>query len=288
MFLKTLAKSRLKRFRCGVALCAAMWISPLHSADNCGVTEPCHVEGGFYRTSPPLNWDGMSALPTAFFLHGYEGSAAQEMDDAGLRRAFSDLGILLIFPNGDAPDYWMHEPPTKESRDEISFIRTVLADVRRRWPVKSHSLWVAGFSNGGFMVWKLACDGQSEFQAYVAISGAFLEPLPKTCDGAPVNLLQVHGLSDEMVPLEGRAVPDGFTQGDLFASFAVLRQLDQCRRDPDHYEAIGPFAVRRWDENCATGKRIAMALHAGAHEMLEGWVELAWTWTRTLPSSATR
>ncbi len=274
---------RLARPVCGVVLSACLWISPLRAAEVCGLTEPCHVSDGFYRTSPPAMWDGQSAVPTAFFLHGYEGSAAQEMADEGLRRAFSDLGILLIFPDGGPPDYWMHEPPTKRSRNETHFLRTVLADVKRRWPVESSSLWIAGFSNGAFMVWKLACYGRGEFRAYVALSGAFLEPLPKTCRAGPVNLLQFHGLTDEMVPLEGRAIPGNFTQGDTFESFAVLRRVDRCRRDPDRYEAVGPFTVRRWDANCATGKRLAMAVHAGAHEMPEGWVELAWKWARSLP-----
>jgi polyhydroxybutyrate depolymerase len=216
------------------------------------------------------------------FFHGYQGSAAEEMANKGLRRAFSDLGILLIFPDSGPPGFWMHETQTKGGRDEIGYTRTVLADVKRRWPVDERHLWVAGFSDGGFMVWKLACHGRGEFRAYVALSGAFLEPLPKTCEGGPVNMLEFHGLTDEMVPMEGRSIGGVFTQGDVFASFAVMRALNHCRRDPDHYEVRGPFAVRRWDETCTTGKRLAMAVHPGGHEMLEGWVELAWDWTKSL------
>ena len=98
-----------------------------------------------------------------------------------------------------------------------------------------------------------------------------------------MNLLEFHGLTDEMVPMEGRSIGGTFTQGDVFASFAILRNLNGCRRDPDHYETRGSFAVRRWDETCASGKRLAMALHPGGHEMMEGWVELAWDWTKAAP-----
>jgi polyhydroxybutyrate depolymerase len=219
----------------------------------------------------------------AVFLHGYLGSSADEMADNGLRRAFSDLGVLLVFPDGSPPDYWIHRPRAVDSRDEIAFLRAVLVDVRRRWPVDEPLVWVAGFSNGGFMVWDLACNGAGDFLAYVALSGAFLEPLPHECLGGPVNLLEFHGLTDEMVPIEGREVADNFVQGDLFASFAALRALDKCRRDPDEYQTRGPFALRMWSRNCASGKRIAMAIHSGSHEMLEGWVELAWDWVRMLP-----
>lgn len=282
---RTSDRSSFVCLRCVYILAACLFCSPAPAVELCGVAEPCHVTGGFYRTSPPAGWDGESALPTVLFFHGYKGSAAQEMADNGLRRAFSDLGLLIVFPDSGPPGYWMHETHTKDARDEVGFTRTVLADVKRRWPVDDRLLWVAGFSDGGFMVWKLACHGRGEFRAYVAVSGAFVEPLPKKCEGGPVNLLAFHGLTDEMVPMEGRSIKGLFTQGDVFASFAVMRKLDSCRRDPDHYETRGPFAVRRWDETCATGKRLAMAVHPGGHEMLEGWVELAWDWTKTLPSA---
>ena len=193
----------LSWLRWGLILAAYPIIHPLNAAEMCGVGEPCQVTGGFYRTSPPAAWDGKSALPTVLFFHGYKGSAAQEMADSGLRRAFSDLGILLVFPDSGPPGYWMYETHSKSARDEIGFTRTVLADVKRRWPVDDRLLWVAGFSDGGFMVWKLACHGRGEFRAYIAVSGAFVEPLPNKCESEPINLLEFHGLTDEMVQMEG-------------------------------------------------------------------------------------
>jgi hypothetical protein len=76
-----------------------------------------------------------------------------------------------------------------------------------------------------------------------------------------------------------------FIQGDLFASFAILRAINRCRRDPDWYQSRGRFVLRAWNENCVSRKRIAMAIDTGGHEMLEGWVELAWDWVRTLPKT---
>ncbi|MFO1150742.1 MAG: hypothetical protein U1E62_20385 [Alsobacter sp.] len=255
-------------------------LRPSMAAEACGVEAPCQVQGGLYRTSPPAKWDGRSILPTVLFFHGYQGSAAEGMENIGLRRAFSDLGILLVFPDSGPPGSWMHDTHDAGARDEIEYTRTVIGDLKSRWPVDGDHLWVAGFSDGGFMVWKLACHGRGEFRAYVALSGAFVEPLPQQCEGGPVNLLEFHGLTDEMVPMEGRSIQGVFTQGDVFESFAVLRKLDHCRRDPDRYEVRGPFAVRQWETSCATGKRLAMAIHSGGHEMLEGWVELAWEWTK--------
>src|SRR4051812_25401483 len=95
------------RWSCLLAAC--LMFHPARAEEPCGVDGPCDINGGFYRVSPPAGWDGKSALPTAFFFHGYQGSAAEEMADKGLRRAFSDLGILLVFPDSGPPGFWMHE-----------------------------------------------------------------------------------------------------------------------------------------------------------------------------------
>ena len=127
---------------------------------------------------------------------------------------------------------------------------------------------------------------------YVALSGAFVEPIPGTCPAGPVNLLHFHGLVDDMVPIEGRVVGrfeqgDGreagpFTQSDIFASFAALREVDECRRDADHYEANGSLILRYWDASCRSGRRLGMALHPGGHEMPQNWFDVAWDWIRSL------
>jgi polyhydroxybutyrate depolymerase len=215
------------------------------------------------------------------FFHGYRGSAADEMDNAGLRQAFSDLGILLVVADAGPSGTW-NVANRRDGRDNLAYTQAVLSDVRRRWPVDEAHVWASGFSEGAFMVWNLACNSRGEFSAYVALSGAFIEPLPAECPGGPVNLLSFHGLTDEVVPIEGRKVGP-FVQGDLFQSFAVLRRIDGCRRNPDTFAVRGPFVVRAWDKSCGSGKRIAMAIHRGGHEMLDGWVELAWDWIRNLP-----
>jgi len=268
----------------------AMLTSASWAAGFCGVDQPCVISSGSYRVSVPASWDTHSSLPVAMFFHGLGGSAEEGMANRGLRRAFSDLGILLVFMDGGPPHAWIHIG-ARQARDEIGYTREVLADVRRRWPVQEAYVWVAGFSSGAFMVWQLACAGDLRVAGFVAISGAFLDPIPQTCPTGPVNLLEIHGLTDEMVPLEGRHIVsinqgDGqagpFTLGDLFESFGALRGINGCRANPDHFETLGPFVMRSWDATCTSHRRLTMALHNGGHELLEGWVELSWDWIKNL------
>ena len=44
-----------------------------------------------------------------------------------------------------------------QARDEIAFMDAVRADMLARWPIEPSEILVTGFSQGGSMVWDLAC-----------------------------------------------------------------------------------------------------------------------------------
>lgn len=257
---------------------------PAAAAGHCGVEAACPVAGGSYRVSPPAAWDGSTKLPTALFFHGYQGSADDQMRDEALRRQFAEAGVLLVFPDGRGRT-WAHQgspaaASAEHGRDEVAFVRAVLADLRQRWPLDEARLWAVGFSQGGSMVWDLACRG-GLFEAHVAIAGAFWMPLPTACPAGPVDLFHIHGLSDATVPIEGRTLRAGaFTQGDLFAGMAIMRAVNGCSRAPDGYASSGAFVLRGWLQSCASGRQLVMALHDGGHELPEGWFAQAWGWVQ--------
>ena len=100
----------------------------------------------------------------------------------------------------------------------MAFLRAVLADAAARAPIDPLRALLGGFSGGGMMAWRVACDAPGAFRAYLPVAGLLWRPLPEACAG-PAPMLHVHGWSDPVVPLEGRSVAGGrITQGDLFAA----------------------------------------------------------------------
>ena len=129
------------------------------------------------------------------------------------RKAFSDRGVLLVAPDGTGGDWSFPGLPAERTRDDVAFVDEVVEDVRRRYPVDQARLWATGFSLGGSMVWYLACLRAQSFAAFAPIAGAFWQPMPTQGRSGPVNLSHIHGLTDAMVPLEGREPEPGFVQG---------------------------------------------------------------------------
>jgi polyhydroxybutyrate depolymerase len=257
------------------------------TAVACGPDTDCIVAGGTYRVRPPAGWDGRSPLPAAVFFHGWQDSAAGVMADARLGQALSDKGVLLAAPNGIKGDWaFPGLPPVPgmpvPRRDDVAFVDAVLADLQDRFPIDRARLWATGFSIGGSMVWYEACERGHAFAAFAPIAGAFWKPMPTRCPSGPVNLSHIHGLTDAMVPLEGREPEPGFVQGDVFAAMALLRETDGCSSAPTRFGNDGPLVCRIWD-GCTSGRVLRMCLHPYEHDMRPPWILDAWEWVQSLP-----
>lgn len=256
-------------------------------AQACPGADPCAVDGGRYYARVPDGWDGTSPLPTALYFHGWQGTGAGVMGNAPRTAAFTDRGILLIAPDG-AERSWSHQGSPTRARDEHVFLSTVLDDVQARWPVDPDRLWATGFSQGGSMVWDLACFLGDRFAAFVPVAGGFWRPMPERCPSGPVALMHIHGLSDGVVPLEGRGIRnDTWHQGDIFGGMETLRAANGCRANPSAFQTVtvgeATLHCRTWDASvCESGVPLRLCLHAGGHSYPPEWTDLGWDWVRAV------
>ena len=269
----------------GAAMAAGAAVAA--GAAECGASEPCVVDKGFYLMRPPAGWDGKSALPTAVFFHGYGASAIDVMGDEGLVKTLSDLGVLLVAPDGN-DKRWSYPAKIQGPRDDFAFVDAVLDDVERRMPVDLSRLWATGFSIGGSMVWYLACYRGERFAAFAPVAGAYWDPMPASCPSGPVSLLHIHGLTDKTVPMGGRALRGGqFRQGDVMKSLAQLRERDGCPAEPSKTSVDATFACQTWSADvCASKREIELCLHKGEHEIDPAWIAQDYKWVDGLAKAA--
>jgi polyhydroxybutyrate depolymerase len=266
------------------ALCLflALLAAPAAAAEPCGSPAGvCPVAGGFYRLALPDVAQG--PVPALAYLHGWGGSSEGVMQNAAMREALAARGYALIAPEGipraQHPNRdWGVRDGSTHPRDDLAFLAAVLDDAARHGVDRSRIL-LAGFSRGGSMVWDVACHAPATARAYAPIAGAFWEPLPESCAG-PVDLMQTHGWTDRVVPLEGRAVAGGrLVQGDAFLSLRLLRQTLGCNPqmpDTAPVDADGALWRRSWDH--CPGGRLDLMLHPGGHAVPPGWLGRALDW----------
>ena len=267
----------IKRF---LIACFAIVANPV-LADCDGAGGMCETEMGEYLIELPAE----DNPPLVVFLHGYGGSAAGTIKNRGMVDPLLARGYAVMAPEGairNGRKSWNFFPGW-EGRDEAAFLSEVVSDAADRFGVDVHRVVLGGFSAGGFMVNYLACAAPSTFSAYVPVSGGFWRPHPDECAG-PVRLFHTHGWTDNVVPLEGRALGGGrFLQGDIFAGLEIWRLANDCVDNrPDGFSTNGQFMHRKWTR-CADGSALEFALFPGGHGVPQGWSNMMLDWYEGLP-----
>ncbi len=270
-----------------VAILGFAAVAPAVAGDApCPAAALCETPLGSYGLLfPPAHAPGVR-VPVVVFFHGWGSAAGNVLADAGIVETVRSRGYALLVPEG-LPDPetgargWSHRGSPHRNRDEVAFLREVVADAAGRAPIDPDRILVSGFSAGGSMVWHLACYDGDRYRAFAPIAGAFWEPLPESCPGGPVDLLHLQGFADEVVPIEGRRIGDRWQQGDLYASLALLRRKNGLRSAPDRIIFEGRYRCRMWTGN-AEG-RLGLCLHDGGHILPDDWLERAIDWFEALP-----
>lgn len=275
--------------RLAVAIVAAGLLALTQArADGCGGLAPepaCATAHGEYRFALPA---GGEHPPAVLFLHGWGHSAEGIMANRALIEGLAARGYALIAPDGIATSEmlgrktWDVLRRPGRPRDDIAFLREVIADAAERHGIDRRRILLAGFSNGGTMAWNAACLAPDLARAYAPVAGALWEPMPDRCAG-PVDLFHVHGWTDRVVPLEGRPLGGEVVQGDVWKSLRLLREAGGCGNlQPDAASAAGDAWRRHWTD-CAGGS-ILLSLHPGGHAIPDGWLDRALDWFEALPA----
>jgi polyhydroxybutyrate depolymerase len=252
--------------------------------DACPAADGCEVASGRYRIVLPTR--ATAERPGAImYFHGYQGSAAETVADPDLVAVATRLGVALIAPDG-AGRSWSFPGSPARHREEFGFVGQVLDDAVTRFGLDPARILASGFSQGGSMVWYLACRMPSRFAAFAPIAGAFWEPLPDGCDGERPPLIHFHGMSDATVPLAGRALWQGYRQGDVFRSLAILAPggCTAALAEAARADLTPQRLTCRVAAGCSGPARLELCLHGGGHVAEAAWVERAWR--LTIPTGA--
>lgn len=165
-----------------------------------------------YRLIVPETYDPARPAPLLLGFHGY-GQSLDSAVRSELVQVATRAGYLVALPQGGSigpsPACWNAgeccAPCSTLGFDDVAFTRAVIADVETSFCLDADRVYVAGFSNGAMMTYRLACSMGSELAAAVAVSGTMLAP---ECNGAvknPPSLLIAHGTDDQIVPIAGGA-----------------------------------------------------------------------------------
>lgn len=164
------------------------------------------------RLLVPGDWSaGGEPLPLAVLLHA-RASSAETLNWylGGLHLHLNDGQFALLLPEGqsgsDGTTFWDATPAccefTEVDSDDAGYLAALIKEAGAL--VDLNGVYMIGNSNGGFMAYRMACDGDvDDLRAVISIAGSSFETAEHCLDPSRVSVLQIHGTADDGVPYEG-------------------------------------------------------------------------------------
>jgi polyhydroxybutyrate depolymerase len=216
-----------------------------------------------YLTVAPTSLTGR--VPVVVLMHGAGMTAAGVLALTGLA---AQTGPAVIV----APEGWEESwdaggccgPAGRAGINDVGFIRTALQQVLGSYPQADPTrVYAAGFSNGGRMAYRLACDMPGTFAGFAAAEAVPVE----NCSALhPLSVLIIAQGNDPVLAVGAADPPrhiDGMAEPTVAAVVARERAMDGCAGSPTvTYAGVAERSV--W--HCAAGTRFTYVWYpGGAH-----------------------
>jgi polyhydroxybutyrate depolymerase len=159
-----------------------------------------------YRLHVPAGYDG-EPTPLVVNMHGFLSNHLEQVKLTGMSALADERGFIVVYPSGGG------EPPAwnagdcceyiDRERDDVAFFEALVDAIGEVACVDQARIYATGYSNGGFLSHRIACELSERVAAIATVAGVLGVP-PEDCHPArAVPVLQIHGEADPTVPYAG-------------------------------------------------------------------------------------
>ena len=227
------------------------------------------------------------SLPLIVALHGFTGNKKQLEGKWKLRRHVDEKQFVLVYPEGTRDSngrrFWnaTNACCNMEGIDvnDVEYLMELVSEIESKFSIDSDSIHFAGWSNGGFMSYRLACQVSDRIASFVSLAGANYKRSGICNSAAPVHVLQIHGTQDPIVEYEGGFFRDEQDRQGMnwypgaLESVSAWAKINGCRNLP---EQLGPLdldksiegpdtTILRFENESSGATAELWTIHGGSH-----------------------
>lgn len=142
-------------------------------------------------------------LSLLIVMHGFTQTAENIMQYSQFNQLAESEGFAVVYPQGIG-NSWNVDFNGGSTADDLGFIAALIDSLSENYAIDLNRIYATGFSNGGFMSYRLAYQLSNKIAAIASVAGtissnAFQSWSPEL----PVPVLHIHGTADFIVPYAG-------------------------------------------------------------------------------------
>jgi len=112
--------------------------------------------------------------------------------------------FIVCYPDGNDNAWNANMNVSVSTTDDKGFIEKIAVYFRLNFNTNPQKQYLCGFSNGGFMSHKMACESEDCFAAIASVSGNMSDTVYANCNPKfPTAVFHIHGTADAVVPYIG-------------------------------------------------------------------------------------
>jgi len=158
-----------------------------------------------YIVYTPTGFNPQEQLPLVMVLHGFTQSAQNIMDVSNFNAIAEANNFIAVYPNG-VGNAWNTNSgfPGGSTANDIGFLAALVTEMRNLYNIDTSRVYSCGFSAGGYMSHRLACESNICLAAIASVSGTMSDAAYNDCTPwKNIPVMQIHGTSDLVVFYNG-------------------------------------------------------------------------------------
>lgn len=184
----------------------------------------------------PANYSADEHLPLVINMHPFVGNGSGQMFYTNYNRLADTARCIVVYPDGiqgrwNSGDF-MGIP---NYVDDVGFINLIIDYMSLLYNIDSRRVYATGYSAGGFMSYRLACELTNRITAIAPVAASMNPSTYETCNpDRPVPVLAINSIDDPIT------IYNGFTSvqpvDDVMALWQELNGCDivpQAENIPD-------------------------------------------------------
>ena len=252
------------------SILAALFLLFLSVAQSQTVVSMSH--DGMLRTFiyyKPNTWDATQELPLLIVLHGLTQTATGIMEITDFNTIAEENNFIVCYPTGINNAWNANMNVSVSSTDDKGFIEKITAYFRSNFNTNPQKQYLCGFSNGGFMSHKMACESDDCFAAIATVSGNMSDTVYTNCNPKYLtSVLHMHGTTDAVVPYLG-SITTGVSVSQTMEKW---QQFLGCNSNPSSVDLPNPSLLdlstvsRETYSNCTNSSLQLIKIANGGHQ----------------------